>query len=133
MNVRRPKKFILKRDKVASDKKYASLGVSPDVWIPPCPHIDKHDGEGLAQEEKVNKEGESNHGERAKEKHHDKVGRLPPKTSLFQHPVRLQDKAGVINVFDHYHNAFLPAVAVGEDHVEEKVKAKSTKEEKSCD
>ena len=46
----------------------------PYVWIPSRPHINKHDGEGLPKEEKVDKEGKSDHGERAKEKHHDKVG-----------------------------------------------------------
>ena len=49
------------------------VSLSPYVWIPPSPYIDKHDGEGLAKEEKIHKKSESNHGEGPKEKHHDKV------------------------------------------------------------
>ena len=64
--------------------------MSPYVWIPSRPHIDEHDGEGLPKEEEVDEEGKGDHGECPKEKHHDKVGRLSPKTSFFQHPAAHQ-------------------------------------------
>ena len=60
--------------------------LSPYIRISSCPYIHKHDGEGLAQEKQIHKEGESYHGDGAEEKHHDEVWRLSPKTALFKHP-----------------------------------------------
>ena len=87
MKVRRPKKFILTNtisEKCIADIKSDNL--SPYVWISSCPYIHKHDGEGLTKEKQIHKEGEGYHGDGAEEKHHDKIGRLSPKTALFKHP-----------------------------------------------
>lgn len=81
--------------------------VHPQERIPSAPNVHQHDGEGLPKEQEVDEEGEDHHEDGAEEEHHDEVGGFAPKTSLLQHP----------------------AVAVGEDHVEEKTEADGAEEQ----
>ena len=80
----------------------------------------------MTKEKQIHKEGEGYHGDGAEEKHHDKIGRLSPKTALFKHPGMHASE-----FCEDLRSP--PAVSVGEDHIEEEVESKSAKEEEGCD
>ena len=132
----------------------------PDVWIPPGPNVHQHNCEGLEQdnmkicgdavnfevimylseEEKVDEECKGYHGKSSKQEHHHKVGRLSSEATLLQHSAKGgDDQNKVDDDLDKGENDTediaddAPAVAVGEDHVEEEVEAKGAKEEEGGD
>ena len=65
----------------------------------------------LSQKKHVDKKCKCDHGDGTKNEHHQKLGRLSPEASFFQHS----------------------AVSVCEDHIEEEVKSKGSEEQESCD
>lgn len=81
--------------------------VHPQERISSAPHVHEHYRERLAEKEEIDEEGEDDHEDTAKEKHHNEVGRLASERALFQHPT----------------------VAICEYHVEEKTKAYGAEEE----
>ena len=69
------------------------------------------DPTNLSKKQKIDEKCKGNHRKCSKYKHHNKVCWLSSEAALFQHS----------------------AVSVGEDHVEQEVEAKGTKEQESCD
>ena len=96
---------------VGGPKYQKAKEIHPYHGIPSGPDVHEHEGESWAQEELIDKESKKEHGENAEDEHHDKIRSASMERSLLQHP----------------------AVLVGEDHVEEKVKAEVSEEEECSD
>lgn len=79
--------------------------------IPSAPNVHQHDCKGLPEEQQVDKEGKEDHEDPAEEEHHNEVSSFASKAALFEHP----------------------AVAICENHVEQKTEADCAEEEERRD
>ena len=85
--------------------------VHPNEGVPSAPHIHQHNGEGLAEEEEVDRQCAEHHTPRAEHEHNDKVSGPAAEGAILE----------------------VPAVAVGEDQVEEECEAHRPEEQERRD